>query len=182
MSCGSPARVHQHERRATPGDDGCQRGFVQQAADVVDHRGAGPERDVGDAAPCRYPLRSGSASRPRRASTTGSDAGNLLFGVHGLRSGPGRFAADVDEIRASRLRAPWRAATAREGSERWSASPKESGVTFSTPMTSGRPPSSRTRPPWQRNAVGRRDANDVVTSLQSTVTSQVHRPRPAVDW
>ena len=55
----TPARVHQDQRRATPGDDLAERRFIAQAADVVDDRRARRQRRIRDRRPCRYPPRSG---------------------------------------------------------------------------------------------------------------------------
>lgn len=94
---GRPLHVHEHDRRASRGDEG-QHGVVGAAGtDVVHHVGAGGERGFGDRGLRRID-RDRMVLSCRIAATTGTTPSTLFVGGDRLRPGSGGFAADVDQV------------------------------------------------------------------------------------
>ena len=116
---------------------GDQRGHARVAAeggDVVDVGRPGVERGRGDRG-----LRGVDRDlRPSRGQGLDhrDDAAQLLGLGDRLGAGPRRLAADVEDVRARRPRAPARASTAAAASRHAPPSENESGVTLTTPMIS----------------------------------------------
>ena len=129
--------MHRDERHAALGDQRGHLGVGQAAADVVDERGPGLQRGGGD-------LGAHGVDRDRRhrrcsASTTGRTRRSSSAGARPLGARPGGLAADVEEVGALRDEL---AAVGDGGLGRRTSAPpslNESGVTLTTPMTSGRP-------------------------------------------
>ena len=78
-----------------------------------------------------------AAPSPASARTTGRTRRALFVGVDRLRAGPGRLTAHV-EYRGTGPSQRSSVGDRRVGSRKLPPSEKESGVTFTTPMTAGR--------------------------------------------
>ena len=79
----------------------------------------------------------GTPASAASARTTGKDAPQLFVGVDRVGAGPGRLAADVEHAAPAAASAR-PCAIAASGSRKRPPSEKESGVTFTTPMTARR--------------------------------------------
>ena len=132
---GVPAPVHRRRRRRRSGDDRGHRRVGEPAGDVVDddaHRAAtacsataGARRvDADDGA------RRAASARPRAAPGRARPRRGTRAGP-----GPGRLAADVEDVGALGRAARSPCATAPPGSNHSPPSENESGVTLTTPMT-----------------------------------------------
>ncbi len=137
MVAGSPLHVHQHDRRAGARHHADAVAVARQRRHVVDDARARGERrrhDRGMAGVDRD-----RRARPRRARAPPGRCGAVSSSRRdGRGAGPGRFAADIENIGAGREQ---RAAHARRrcsGSAKAPPSEKLSGVTLTMPMTSGR--------------------------------------------
>ena len=131
------AVVHQDDRRAVPGGHAGDGRVALRAPDVVDDRGAGLQRGLGD-------LGLPAVDRERRVAARAQagdhrqDAGEFGPGVERGMAGPGRFAADVDDVGAVGDQRSGHARSRRRGiAAACPPSEKESGVTLTTPISSG---------------------------------------------
>ena len=141
---GALAIMHDNDRNSMVGDHVRHIGIALQTPDVIDDRGAGRKR------PALRPLPSWCRSTPARQARrppAAPAASRRISSSNGTASASpyGR----VDSAPTSRMSAP--SATMRRacsiaasGSRKRPPSEKESGVTFRTPITSGRP-SARSR-------------------------------------
>ena len=135
---GIAVHVHRHPAHAALGGH-----LGQRRRDVVDDRGArldGGDGRVGVAGVDRDPDVVGQRRDHRQHPAL------LLGRVDRLGARPGRLAADVDDVGPSAATGPGRGRWRVAGSNQRPPSEKESGVTFTTPMTCAARRGQRTRP------------------------------------
>ena len=134
---GGVAIVHDDDRRAVFGDDARHVGVALQAPHVVDDRGARIERPGRNRGLHRIDRDRNADVADRRQDRLEPRAFFLRRYRTHAAIGPRRFGADIDDVGAFGGHAPG----LRDGCRRIEKRPpseNESGVTLSTPMTSGR--------------------------------------------